>query len=86
MSVCNIDDIESELNSWHPRDIIRRTNQLYRVDTLCNHDMREMQIIWEVAELFEGYATQFIIWAYAIKSVISSTQDNRLSEGLQKVL
>ena len=47
--------------------------------------MCEMQILWEVDSLFVGYATQFIIWAYAIISVIMRTQDNRLSEGLQKI-
>ena len=44
--------------------------------------MCEMQIIWEAAALFKGYTTQLIIWAYPIKSIIGSTQDERLSKGL----
>ena len=77
----SIDNIESGLSSWHHRDILSCINWLYRVNVLCNHGMRGMQLIWEVISLFEGYATQSIIWAYTIKSVISSTQDDRLSEG-----
>ena len=57
----NIDNIENGLNSWYPRTILRHTNWLYCVDALCNHNMREMQILWEVATFFEGYATKFII-------------------------
>ena len=53
-----------------------------RVNALRNHDMREMHIIWEAASLFEGNAIQFSIWAYAIRSVIGSAQDDSLSEGL----
>ena len=81
----NIDNIESGLDSWHPRDIIRHTNWLYCVDALYNHDMHEMHIIWKVASLFEGYATQIIVWAYAIRLVISNNQDDILSEGLKKI-
>ena len=69
----SIGNIESGLNSWHHRDIIRHTNWLYRVDALCNHDMREIQIICEVASIFKSYAAQFIIWEYTIRSVISSS-------------
>ena len=82
----NINDIKSGLNSWHPCDVLRCTNWIYRIDALHNDNMREIQFIWKVAALFEGYATQFIIWAYAIKLIISRTQVDRLSEGLQKVL
>ena len=74
----NIHNIESGLNSWYPCDILRCSNFLYRVYALRNHNMREMQIIWEVVSL--------IIWAYAIKLVINSIQYDMLSEGLQKVL
>ena len=48
--------------------------------------MREMQILWEVAELVESYVTQFIIRGSAIKLIISITQDESLSEDLQKIL
>ena len=78
--------IESGLTSWHPRDIIRFTNWIYYIYALCNHEIREMHIILEVASLFEGYATQIIIWAYAIRLVTRSTQYDRLSDGLQKII
>ena len=50
-------DIESELETWRPRDVLRRTNWLYRVDALRNYDRREMSIIWKITELYKGYAT-----------------------------
>ena len=49
---------------WILRNILRRTNWLYYVDALRIHEMREMQILWEVCSVCERYATQFIVWAY----------------------
>ena len=56
----SIDDVDQGFQSWYPRDILRRTNWLYRVDALCPHDIREMSVLWELTELFWYYATQFI--------------------------
>ena len=62
-------DHNSTLLLWVPRNILRRTNWLYRVNTLRIHDMREMQILWEVCSLCKRYATQFIAWAYSMKAI-----------------
>ena len=53
----NINNIENGLNSWYPCGILRRTNWPYRVDALRNHNIREIQILWELADIFEGYVT-----------------------------
>lgn len=78
------EDIESELESWRPRDILRRTNWLYRVDALRNYDIREMSVLWKLTELYRDYATQFLIWAYAIRSILLSTVDESTKERLEK--
>ena len=52
LSDSSIDNVEQGLHSWYPRDILRRTNWLYRVDALRPHDMREMSVLWELTELF----------------------------------
>ena len=57
----SIENIEENLASWYPRDILCRTNWLYRVDDIRPHDIREMCIMWELAELFQGYAYPYII-------------------------
>ena len=78
---------ESDLgNQWIPRDILRRTNWLYRIDALRNHDIREMQMIWDLTELCEGYATQFIMWSYAIKAFIQNAVDVVIVNKLQSLL
>ena len=82
----SIENIEENIASWYPRDILRRTNWLYRVDALRPHDIREMSIMWELAELFQGYATQYIIWAYIICSIISSSTNNQYVEKLEGVV
>ena len=84
----NIDNIENGLNNWYPRNILRHTNWLYHVDALYNHNMRKMQIIWEVTELFESHATQFIIingaldvpHCYSAFLKVSCWRRNRLKE------
>ena len=76
--------IESELESWRPRDILRRTNWLYRVDALRNYDIREMSVLWKLTELYRDYATQFLIWAYAIRLILLSTVDESTKERLEK--
>ena len=45
-SESSIDDVEQGLHNWQPRNILRRTNWLYRVDALRPHAIREMPILW----------------------------------------
>ena len=71
--------------SWMPRDILRRTNWLYRVDALRIHDLREMHNLWEICNLFEKYATLFVAWAYSIKAIMSSSTDNIVISKLNNI-
>ena len=64
----------------------RRINWLYRVDSLRNHDMHEMQMYWELTTICEGYATQFILWAYSIKAFIQMSMDSVIISKLEIVL
>ena len=82
----SIDDVESHLEQWFPRNILRRTNWLYQVDALRPHDIREMNIIWELCEDFECYARQFIIWAYSIRFIISATADTVYADKLESLV
>ena len=78
---------ESNLgNQWIPRDILRRTNWLYRIDALRNHNMRGMQVIWELTEIRERYTTQFIIWAYAIKVFLQNAINVVIINKLESLL
>ena len=71
----SIESITDNLTQWYPRDILQRTNWLYRMDSLRNHDVREMSLLWEIAELFQDYATSFLVWAHSIKSIMTITSD-----------
>ena len=75
-----------DTEEWYPCGILSRTNWLYQVDTLRPHDICEMGILRELCELLEGYATQFIIWAYSLRSIISFTSDNVYAQKLEAVV
>ena len=72
----SISDVENQIDRWYLRNILSRTNWLYRVDALRSHDVHEINILRELCQLFQGYAMQLIIWAYSIRAVISGTTDN----------
>ena len=82
----SINEIEDELENWHPRELLSRTSWLYRVDALWPHDRREMSVLWDLAELFRGYATQFITWAYTIRSVIGRTTDTHYIQRMEFII
>ena len=82
----SIDDVDQAIQTWYPRDILRRTNWLYRVDALRPHDLREMSVLWELTQTFRYYATLFIAWAYSIRSVISNSSDHIYAERLENVV
>ena len=71
--------------SWVPRDVLRRTNWLYRVDALRIHDLREMHNLWEICNLFEKYASMFVAWAYSIKAIMFTSTDNILISKLNNI-
>ena len=70
------DDIEEAITTWYPRDVLRRTNWLYWIDALRNHDIREMQLLWDLTDVLKSYAQQFIVWVYLIKSIIDNSTDD----------
>ena len=82
----SVDDIEHRINNWYPRDVLRRTNWLYRVDALRPHDLREMDIIWELCELMQEYASRFIILAYSLRAIVNFTSDHVLAEKLETIV
>ena len=71
---------------WHPRAILRRTNWLHRIDALRVHDMREMDLLWEVARMCLEQCNIFVLWAYVVKTVIHSSMDNIFKTRLKRVL
>ena len=63
----HLSDIEDTANQWRPRDFLRRTNWLYRVDALRLRDIREMRTFTELFYLCQHHAQQFIVWAWALR-------------------
>ena len=66
---------EQHFRLWLPRDILSRTNWLYRVDALCPHNRRELAYIWELVVIYRAYATQFLLWAYSLTSAARRCTD-----------
>jgi len=81
----DVDDLDDMVRRWHPRRILRRTNWLHRIDALRVHDIREMNILWEVASICLEQCYQFVIWAYVVKSVIDTTADGIYQQHLKGV-
>ena len=79
-------DAEGPFRSWLPRDILRRTNWLYRVNVLRPHDHRESAFIWELVTIFRAYATQFLLWAYSLTTVARNATNVEFASKLQKVI
>ena len=71
---------------WFPRDILRQTNWLYRVDALRVSDLREMELLWHLTSRCEAYATQFVVWAYSIKALVQSSIDSIIISKLESTL
>ena len=45
-----------------------------------------MNILCDLSELLQSYATQFVIWAYYIRSIVSITTDNVYAKKLGAVV
>ena len=66
---------------WYPRHILSRTNWLYRVDALRNHDLREMTDLWVVSEFCLKYLHQLVLWGHVVNQMLI-TSINETSKGL----
>ena len=65
-------EVEHLVKNWFPRNILRRTNWLCRTDAFGDHDLREMNMLWEVSSLFLEQYQQFVIWKSVIKSLMGN--------------
>ena len=45
-----------------------------------------MDTLWELCELLKDYATQFIIWAYSLRTIISASTDQVFAEKLEGIV
>ena len=45
-----------------------------------------MDTLWELCELLKDYATQFIIWAYLLRTIISASTDQVFAEKLEGIV
>ena len=62
-----VSNIENVVSQWHPRDVLRRTNWLYRVDALRPRDVRDMSVLMDLVILCQTHAQQFVIWGYSLR-------------------
>ena len=82
----SVEETENELNNWYPRDVLRRTNWMYRVDALRPHDIREMSSLWELCVIYKDYAIQFLIWAYSLRTIISASTNPIFTEKMEGIV
>ena len=70
-----IDNVEQSISQWRPRDVLRRTNWLYRVDVLRSRDAREMDTLKKFVDLYQRYVEKFIVWGHMLE-IISTRRPN----------
>ena len=68
----DIEDAERQIRWWYPRQILRRTNWLYRVDSLRIYDTREMGVLWYLSQQYLEFATMFHTWEAVLLSCARS--------------
>ena len=73
------------MRQWYPRNILRRTNWLHRIDALRVHDIREMNILLELADIILEHCNQFVLWAHLIQHFIKNATNDLLIEHLKGV-
>lgn len=71
------EDENEDIVWWLPHSILSRTNWFHRVNALRNFDRREMDILWECAELFLDLSRQFVTWAATIWGTARDTANVR---------
>ena len=57
----DVNDLDGFVQWWLPRNMMNRTSWLHRVDALCAHDIREINILWEVTEMCLEHCNQFFM-------------------------
>ena len=80
-----VSDIENVVSQWHPRDILRRTNWLYRVDALRPRDVRDMNVLMDLVTLCQTHAQQFVIWGYSLRFASRRPNSNVRSSRYKKI-
>ena len=81
-----VDGVDGLVRHWHPRAILRRTNWLHQIDALRVHDIREMNLLWEIASICLEQCNQFVLWVYVVKHVIDTSFDTVYQQHLKGVL
>ena len=81
-----VGDAEESLRQWRPRAVLRRTNWLYRIDALRPRDIREMQLLRELVELYQSYAEQFILWSKSLQLYRNRITDRGQLSRLGKIV
>ena len=72
------DEFEGMVLEWYPRDSLRRTNWLYRVDALRPHDIREMEVLWDLCNAFRGYAVALLAVGASYRLALSRRGDDNV--------
>ena len=58
-AIPNINELDGLVQCWLPHNMTNLTNWLHHVNALFVHDIREMNVLWEVAEMCLEHCNQF---------------------------
>jgi hypothetical protein len=59
---------------WLPRYCLMRTNFRYRNDALRPRDLRNLDILWNRAEMFLHYLLEWVVYAHGIAAILIRAQ------------
>ena len=80
-----VEEIENNIRWWYPRQILRRTNLLYRVDSLRPLDQREMSLLWWMATELLDKASVFVSYAATLFAISNNAVCNSFKAKVEKV-
>ena len=66
----NIGQLQQDIRWWYPRQRLRRTNWLYRIDALRLYDQREITFLNSLGSIFFEYSTIFLSWGYTLQTIL----------------
>ena len=57
----DLNELDGFVRRWFPCNMMNRKNWLQHADALRVHDVREMNVLWEVAEICLEHYNQFVL-------------------------
>ena len=80
-----VEEVNEILHQWYPRHVLRRTNWMYRLDSLRPRDTCEMSGFLDLAVLLRNYASHLFLWGTSLRSSMMTQPAGPSRDNVQRV-